>query len=177
MKKCFFILILVFLAFSCTFSKYGFPYKTKVSEDKLGNTYTISIDSNNLFGTKYFFEVEVLDENGEPGDLVLMSDSIQVFLIEKISNYFSKDLEFKFRNNNIKIDSISYLVLCQDSTTILNKELWEYDKNYSRIGAHIYVESDINNEDQFKKDNYIIEDLIIYSDEKIFRFKNYFLWL
>lgn len=177
MKYCFYLLILIISSTSCIFSKYGFPHKTKVSEDRLGNIYTISIDSNDLFGTNYLFEIQVLDENGEPGELVLVTDSIQVYIIEKFSNYFIKDLEFNYKNKKVEIDSISCLVLCQDSITILNTELWEYDQNYSRIGTHIYVESTIKEELKFKGEYFIIEDLVIYSKDKIFRFKNYFLWL
>tara|TARA_B110000977_G_scaffold126449_1_gene161694 strand:- start:269 stop:568 length:300 start_codon:yes stop_codon:yes gene_type:complete len=99
-------------------------------------------------------------------------------MIEKFSNYFTKDLEFYYHNKIVEIDSVSYLVLSQDSSVVINDKLSEYDKNYSRIGAHVVVvESIISREPEFKSDDYIIEDLIIYSGTKIFRFKNYFIWI
>jgi len=68
------------------------------------------------------------------------------------------------KTKKLEIDSISYLILCQDSITIINADLWEYDKNYSRLGTHFYIESAISEELEFTGEHYIIEDLIIYSD-------------
>lgn len=177
MKSYFLLFLVAIFAFSCTFSKYGFPYKTKVSTEKKDNIINILIDSEELFGTNYFFETQVLDEYGEPGELILVTDSIQALMIEKFSNYFTKDLEFYYHNKIVEIDSVSYLVLNQDSSVVINEKLSQYDKNYSRIGAHVVVESIISREPEFKRDYYIIEDLIIYSGTKIFRFKNYFIWI
>jgi|TARA_B110000977_G_scaffold126449_1_gene161695 hypothetical protein len=76
MKSYFLLFSVAIFAFSCTFSKYGFTYKTKVSTEKKDNIINILIDSEELFGTNYFFETQVLDEYGKPGELILVTDSI-----------------------------------------------------------------------------------------------------
>lgn len=175
MKRLPIVIGISLLLFSC--AKYGFINNTHVQGFNYENKsiYSIEIDSSDLMLILDSRTIPINNEIGEHKSNILVMDKIYAFWIEKNSNSFIEDFNFSLRREFITIDSISFLLTYQDSI-FEDKSQSVFSEKLYTICPSNYFSFTINNEPSFDFKSNLIQDLIIYSSEKKFRFKNYILW-